>query len=97
MNADLSRLSSDDELSLSEGEVTSDEEDPSENELTELRLLETLKAVAELQSTIQRWDPSMSRALRFCNTLQDAVQPYVSLLRQMRNQAARVEASLEER
>ena len=70
--------------------VEEEEQDiPEEQEeagLTLERLSQVMRTVKEVQNLMSEWDPQMTRALRFQNALDGALEPYKSLFNQMKKE-----------
>nr|XP_057942280.1 tigger transposable element-derived protein 1-like [Doryrhamphus excisus] len=86
--------------SESEEEEEEEEEQPEfpggeeeEVGLTLERLTQVARTIKKVQDMIDEWDPQMMRALRFRNALDGAMEPYKSLLTQMKRQRQQLSIS----
>ncbi|XP_061637353.1 heterogeneous nuclear ribonucleoprotein U-like protein 1 isoform X5 [Phyllopteryx taeniolatus] len=83
INTHSSPLTDEDLMELTNGASDEEREDPDEEDdcgLSLERLTTMVRAAGQLQRMAQDWDPQMSRALQFQNTIDGAIDVYRNLL-----------------
>ncbi|XP_054610573.1 tigger transposable element-derived protein 1-like [Dunckerocampus dactyliophorus] len=89
---DMTNSASEEEEEEEQSEFPGDEEE--EAGLTLERLSQVARTIKKVQDMIEEWDPQMMRALRFRNALDGAMEPYKSLLTQMKRQRHKLPISM---